>query len=168
MASLQNTQVSLAAEVALNYVELRALQTRIGIARANLASQSETLQLTDWRAQAGLVSSQDVEQARSNREQTRAQIPTLETSLAEAEHRLDFAAGPCRRARCMRVWPPPANCRPCRGRIAVGIPADTLRQRPDVRAAERRLAAETARVGVAEAARYPVFRSLGLDRPAKR
>ncbi|MBW8328837.1 MAG: TolC family protein, partial [Thiobacillus sp.] len=66
VANLDNTRVSLASEVALNYVEVRALQTRLGIARANLASQSETLQLTDWRAQAGLVSSQDVEQARSN------------------------------------------------------------------------------------------------------
>ncbi|MEW6591906.1 MAG: TolC family protein, partial [Pseudomonadota bacterium] len=74
-ANLQNTRVSLAAEVALDYVQARALQARLAIARANLAAQSETLQLTEWRAQAGLVSRQDVEQARSNLEQTRAQIP---------------------------------------------------------------------------------------------
>ncbi|MBW8370946.1 MAG: efflux transporter outer membrane subunit [Thiobacillus sp.] len=164
-ANLDNTRVSLASEVALNYVEVRALQTRLGIARANLASQSETLQLTDWRAQAGLVSSQDVEQARSNREQTRAQIPSLETSLAESEHRLDILLGRAPgtlHARLAATGELPA----VPAQIAVGIPADTLRQRPDVRAAERKLAAETARVGVAEAARYPSFTlsgSIGLE-----
>jgi NodT family efflux transporter outer membrane factor (OMF) lipoprotein len=165
LASLHDTRVSLVSEVALNYVEVRAQQTRIGIARANLASQSETLQLTDWRAQAGLVSSQDVEQARSNREQTRAQIPSLETSLAEAEHRLDSLLGQVPgtlHARLVATGVLPVVPE----QIAVGIPADTLRQRPDVRAAERRLAAETARVGVAEAARYPAFNlagSIGLE-----
>ena len=164
-ASLENTRVSLVSEVALNYVEVRTRQMLIAIARANLASQSETLQLTEWRAQAGLVSSQDVEQARSNREQTRAQIPALETLLAEAEHRLDILLGQppgALHARLARVGPLPAVPE----QLAVGIPADTLRQRPDVRAAERRLAAETARVGVAEAARYPAFNlsgSIGLE-----
>lgn len=165
VASLHDTQVSLASEVALTYVEVRVQQTRLGIARANLASQSETLQLTGWRAQAGLVSGQDVEQARSNREQTRAQIPALEISLAEAEHRLDLLLGRAPgtlHARLAATGELPTVPE----RIAVGIPADTLRQRPDVRAAERRLAAETARVGVAEAARYPAFDlsgSIGLE-----
>lgn len=164
-ANLGDAQVSLAAEVAINYVELRALQARLGIARANLASQSETLQLTEWRAQAGLVSGQDVEQARTNREQTRAQVPNLETSSAEAEHRLDLLLGKAPGTLHPRLVPAgdlphvPAG-------IAVGIPADVLRRRPDVRAAERQLAAETARVGVAQAARYPSFRlsgSIGIE-----
>ncbi|MDO9008164.1 MAG: efflux transporter outer membrane subunit [Thiobacillus sp.] len=170
VANLENAQVSLASEVALNYVEVRALQTRLGIARANLASQSETLQLTDWRAQAGLVSGQDVEQARSNREQTRAQIPSLETSLAESEHRLDILLGRAPGALHARLAAtdelPTDELPTVPAQIAVGIPADTLRQRPDVRAAERKLAAETARVGVAEAARYPSFTlsgSIGLE-----
>lgn len=165
VAHLHDTQVSLVAEVATNYVEVRSLQIRLGIARDNLASQSETLQLTEWRAQAGLVSSQDVEQARSNREQTRAQIPSLDAGLAEAEHRLDILLGKTpgmlherlAEASVLPVVP---------GQIVVGIPADMLRQRPDVRAAERTLAAETARVGVAEAARYPSFTisgSIGLE-----
>lgn len=164
-ADLQATQVSLAAEVASNYVEVRAQQALLGIARSNLATQSETLQLTEWRDQAGLVSSQDVAQARSNREQTRAQIPVLETNLAAAEHGLEIllarAPGTLheRLAGAGDLPALPAH-------IAVGIPADTLRQRPDVRAAERTLAAETARVGVAEAARYPSFSlsgSIGLE-----
>ncbi|MER2541469.1 MAG: TolC family protein, partial [Azonexus sp.] len=70
-ASLENVRVSLVAEVAQNYVEFRAYQSRLAIARANLASQSETAQITEWREQAGLASSADVEQARTSREQTR-------------------------------------------------------------------------------------------------
>jgi outer membrane protein TolC len=87
------TRVSLVAEVALNYIDLRAAQMRLAIARANLASQTETLQITQWRSQAGLASALDVEQARSNRESTRAQIPTLDTGRAAAEHRLAVLAG---------------------------------------------------------------------------
>ncbi|PTN34487.1 efflux transporter outer membrane subunit [Desulfonatronum sp. SC1] len=164
-ASLRAVRVSLAAEVALNYVETRALGIRLGIARDNLASQSETLRLTEWRVQAGLASSQDAEQARGNMEQTRAQIPVLAANLAEAEHRLDILLGK-----------PPGTLHPrlaeagalpaLPDQVAVGIPADTLRQRPDVLAAERALAAQTARVGEAEAARYPSFRlsgSIGLE-----
>lgn len=164
-ASLEATRVSLVSEVALSYIDARTLQMRLGIARANLASQAETLQLTEWRAQAGLVSAQDVEQARSNLEQTRAQIPVLETSLASGEHTLDILLGKAPgtlHARLGEGGGVPA----VPTRIALGIPADTLRQRPDVRAAERRLAAETARVGVAEAARYPSFNlsgSIGLE-----
>ena len=163
-ASLYDTQVSLAAEVALNYIELRAFQSRLRIARDNLASQAETLQLTDWRAQAGLVSSQDAEQARANFEQTRAQIPSLETSLAEAEHRLSILLG--KQPGSLHGHLAAAELPKAPASIAVGIPADTLRQRPDVRVAERRLAAETARVGEAEAARYPSFTlsgSIGLE-----
>jgi NodT family efflux transporter outer membrane factor (OMF) lipoprotein len=164
-ARMYATQVSVAAEVALNYVEVRAFQARLAIARSNLASQSETLQLTDWRAQAGLVSSLDVEQSRANREQTRAQIPSLETSLAEAEHRLAILLGQAPGAvHDQLAAPAPIPVVP--DRVAVGIPADTLHQRPDVRAAERQLAAETARVGQAVAARYPSFNlsgSIGLE-----
>jgi NodT family efflux transporter outer membrane factor (OMF) lipoprotein len=164
-ASLDNARASLAAEVATDYVTVRSLQSRLRIARDNLASQAETLQLTQWRAEAGLVSGQDVDQARSNMEQTRAQIPSLERSLAEAEHALDLLLGKTPgtlHARLSGDGDLPALPE----RVAIGIPADTLRQRPDIRAAERALAAETARVGVAEAARYPAFTlsgSIGLE-----
>lgn len=159
-ASLHGSRVSLLAEVALNYVELRAYQARLAIARNNLASQSETLELTGWRAQAGLSSSLDVEQARTNREQTRAQIPGLESGLAQAEHRLAILLGQAPGAlhdKLAKVAPIPAAPE----NIAIGIPADTLRQRPDVRVAERKLAAETARIGEATAALYPGFKLSG-------
>jgi multidrug efflux system outer membrane protein len=165
VAGLEDTQVSLAAEVATNYVDVRALQARLRIARDNLASQSETLQLTDWRAQAGLVSVQDVEQARSNREQTRAQIPILEAGIAAAVHNLDVLLGLNPGTLHPRL-DPEAGLPTLPAEIAVGIPADTLRQRPDVRVAERQLAAATARVGEAKAAMYPSFRlsgSIGLE-----
>lgn len=164
-ASLDATRVSLVAEVARNYVELRGFQARLQIARANLASQSETLQLAEWRAQAGLGSELDVQQARANLEQTRAQIPALETSLAAAEHRIALLLGDTSDSLHARLAPVRAIPR-IPDSLAVGIPAETLRQRPDVRAAERKLAAETARMGVAEAARYPGFSlsgSIGLD-----
>lgn len=164
-ANLAATRVSLAAETATAYVDVRNFQNRLVIARNNLARQLDTLQLTEWRARAGLVSSQDVEQARANVEQTRAQIPVLEQNLAAAEDRLALLmAQPVAavRARLAKVQPLP----PVPARIAVGIPADTLRQRPDVAAAERALAAATARVGVAEAARWPrltLSGTLGLE-----
>ena len=155
-ANFHATQVSLAAEVALNYVELRAFEARVAIAAANLAAQEETLQLTRWRAQAGLTTVLDVEQANTTVEQTRAQIPALRLSLAQAQPRLAILLGraPGELAGLVpgeRGVPqvPPA--------IAAGIPAETLRQRPDLRAAERRLAAETARVGQQAALRYPSF-----------
>lgn len=164
-AGVHQVQVSLVAEVALNYVEMRLLQQRLAIARDNLASQTETLQLTGWRSRAGLVSEQDVEQARSHQAQTRAQLPRLETSLAETEHRLDLLLG--KAPGTLRPRFEPTGVLPTvPRRIAVGIPAEVLRQRPDLRAAERTLAAETARVGAAEAARYPTLRlsgSIGLD-----
>ncbi len=164
-ANLHNTQVSLAAEVALNYMDVRLFQARLAIARENLSSQSETFRLTDWRAQAGLVTPLDVEQSRANLEQTRAQIPTLTTGLAESEHRLAVLLGRAPGAvHRQLIAPAPVPAVP--ERVAVGIPADTLRQRPDVQASERKLAAETARVGQVMAARYPGFTlsgSIGLE-----
>lgn len=153
-ASLSKTRVSLVAEVALNYVELRGYQRRLTIAAENLASQGETLQITQWRNQAGLANSVDVEQARANYEQTRATIPDLEIGAYQAENRLAVLLGrtPGALHDELAVYRPlpavPAS-------IASGIPADILLQRPDLIAAERTLAAETARVGQKMAARYP-------------
>jgi len=153
-ADLNNTRVSLVAEVAQNYIELISYRQRINIAQSNLASQSETLQITEWRYQAGLVTSTDVEQARTNREQTRASIPDLEVSSASAENRLAVLVGKnpgslhdqLKTAKTLPVLP---------ASVASGIPADVLTQRPDLIAAERTLAAETARTGQKLAKRFP-------------
>lgn len=155
-ADLQSTQVALIAEVATDYVDLRSYQTRLEIARRNEASQAETLQLTEWRAQAGLVSSIDVEQARSNLEQTRATIPTLETSAAQSKHELSVLLGLSPGAlNTQLAATAPIPSAP--DTLMVGIPAETLRQRPDVRAAEQKIIAETARLWQKDAARYPTF-----------
>jgi NodT family efflux transporter outer membrane factor (OMF) lipoprotein len=157
---LHKTQVSLVAEVALNYIDLRAFQLRLQIARQNETSQSETLQLTEWRAQAGLVSNVDVEQARSNLEQTRASIPTLETNVAETEHQLATLLGLTPGA----LKPQLALAAPIPSapdEMAVGIPVETLRQRPDVREAEQKIFAEIARLRKTRDAQYPGFTLMG-------
>jgi NodT family efflux transporter outer membrane factor (OMF) lipoprotein len=153
-ARLESTRASLAAEVALEYVSLRLSQQRLAIIRVNVESQAETLQISEWREMAGLVTRLDVEQARTNLEQSRASLPGLEQSGAEAEHRLSIltgqAPGSLREAlREVKPLPLPPD------EIAVGIPADTLRQRPDVRAAELALRAEIARTAQSESDRYP-------------
>lgn len=153
-ASLDNARVSLIAEVAQNYIELRSYQQRLAIAKKNLESQSETLQITMWRNQAGLASSSDVEQARTNREQTRAGIPDLEIGVSTAKNRLAVLLGKTpgdlhAKLKESKALPPLPTS------IASGIPADSLRHRPDLIAAERTLAAETARVGQAMSKRFP-------------
>lgn len=155
-ASLRGTQVSLAAEVALTYVQLRSYQARLSISRSSLARQEETFDLTKWRAQAGLTSDLDVQQSRANLEQTRAQIPSLETAVAQTEHALAILLAEPPAAfheRLAAEGPVPGLPET----VAVGIPAEALRQRPDVRVAERQLAAAIARVGEAKAARFPSF-----------
>lgn len=156
-AQLGDAQVSLAAEVALQYVALRGSQRRLAIARANLASQGETVQLTAWRVQAGLASSVELEQARASREQTAASIPLLETAASAAVNALATLTGSFSAQLAPRLTDAvPLPQVP--SSVASGIPADTLRQRPDLRAAERQLAAASARVAVADANRYPSLR----------
>lgn len=162
---LYATQVSLAAEVATNYIEMRSLQKRLRIARTNLSHQSETLEMTNWRVQAGLASGLDLAQAISSREQALAQVPALETTLAETQHSLDILLGKNPGALRSRL-DTETGLPTAPDSIAVGIPLDTLRQRPDVQAAERTLAAQTAKVGEAEAACWPAFTlsgSIGLQ-----
>lgn len=163
-ASLADVQVSLAAEVAVNYIELRGLQQRLAIARSNLASQQETLQITQWRLQAGLTTSLVTEQARAAAEQTAAQIPSLEASLAQSRYSLAVLTGQAPGAVDASLAASAPVPQPT-AELALAIPAETLRQRPDVRAAEERIAAALARVSQADAARYPGFSiggSLGL------
>ena len=163
-ASLDQVQVSLAAEVALNYITLRGQQERLSIARRNLTSQRETLQMTDWRVQAGLTTSLVSEQARAAAEQTAAQIPQLQASLAQSRHALAVLTGRAPGALDTLLASPRAVPQ-APDDLVLAIPAETLRQRPDIRQAEERIAAALARVALADAARYPSFRisgSLGL------
>ena len=163
-ASLGNVQVSLAAETAVTYLQLRGLQAQRLIAQGSVAAQRETLQLTRWRAQAGLASSLDVEQGIAASEQTAAQIPSLDTGIAQAASSLAVLTGQSPgvlRSELATAAPVPQAA----GDLALAFPAEALRQRPDVRAAEHRVKAALARVAQADAVRYPGFQitgSLGL------
>jgi multidrug efflux system outer membrane protein len=156
LASLRDVQVSIAAEVALAYIQLRGQQAQLAIARNSLASQSETLQLTDWRAQAGLVTSLEVEQAKAATAQTSAQIPALTASIAKTRHSLAVLTGqrPLELDLMLSASQPVPKAADL---STTAIPADTLRQRADVRAAEHRIQAALSRVDAADAARYPGF-----------
>ena len=163
-ASLEQVHVSLSAEVALQYIALRSLQQRLAIAQRNLETQQQTLQITDWRVQAGLATSLVAEQARAAAEQTAAQVPQLQASLAQARHALAVLTGQAPAALDAALAAPQAVPQPSQA-LALDIPADTLRQRPDVRVAQERVQAALARVSQADAARYPSLRlsgSLGL------
>lgn len=154
--AMRNVQVSLVAEIALNYLEVRSFQNRIQLAKANVKTQQKTLDLVKKRFDMGLTDTLAVEQAKSNLADTKAQIPSMETGLKRAMNRLAVLLGEKPGALNESLQPPlPIPTVP--SEIAVGIPADLLRRRPDIRQAERELAAQTAQVGVAEAELYPHF-----------
>jgi NodT family efflux transporter outer membrane factor (OMF) lipoprotein len=167
-ASLGDVRVQIAAEVALDYILLRTTQVRAVIARDNLASQEETLQITLWRQQAGLVTALEAEQARAAVEQNRAQLPLLQTSVLQTQHALAVLTG-----RAPAALPERADLQTvdiavpqARDGLAISIPAQALRQRADVRAAEYQVAGALARVDQAEAQRWPGFAiggTLGLS-----
>ena len=164
-ADLQDLLVSLAAEVALDYIDVRALQQRLSIAQSNVTLQQETLDLTRFRQQAGLGTDLEVQQALSNIASTRAQIAALEGQLAQTMHALAVLLGQAPSALNAELGTPgPIPTAPMA--VAVGVPAEALRRRPDVRSAERLFAAEWARTNVARADLYPSFRlagSIGLE-----
>lgn len=152
--------VTLFAETALNYIEYRTIEERIRLVSANAEAQSDSVDLAETRLEAGLVPRIDVTQAETNLQTTRSALPLLRTQLAAARNRLatltasDPSAieGVVRRSRGVPV--------PRKG-FSAGLPCDLLRARPDVRRAERNLAAQTAQIGVAEADLYPRFTLFG-------
>lgn len=164
-ASAAFTRVSVAAELVLAYLELRGAQQRLAVAEANLASQEETLQITRWRVQAGLASAVDLDQAESAAAQTRAARPALQTTIAQQAHAIAVLAGQAPAALRAELQAPAAL--PALPQdFGVQLPAELLRRRPDVAAAEARLQAAAARVDAADAARLPSLSlggSLGLS-----
>ena len=146
--------ISTQAEIARNYILARAAQAQLANARASLALQDDNLEIAGFRVQAGLVSSLDAEQARSQRATTAASVPSIEASYNSAVSRLGVLTGQAPgalKADMAAARPIPQGP----AGVGAGIPADVLRQRPDVLAAERALAAATARIGVAAAQLYP-------------
>ena len=149
-------QITLQGEVASTYVELRTIQLRIRYAEDNLRVQQRTLELTRSLFAAGRVSELDVKRAESASANTEAQVPPLKVAEIQAINRLAVLLGgfpgtlsedlatPGLIPQLSELW-------------AVGLPADLLRRRPDIRQAEHQLAAQVAQIGVAQADRYPSF-----------
>ncbi|MCG6917666.1 MAG: efflux transporter outer membrane subunit [Deltaproteobacteria bacterium] len=158
--NLHDVLVSLLAEVALNYVEMRTFQARLAVTEANIKTLQESYELNQSRYQAGIIDALAVQESLRLLEISRSQIPFLETGLEGAKNRLAVLLGeqPGKLHGELSAYQPipavPATA-------AVGIPADTMRNRPDIRRAERLVAAQTARIGVATADLYPKFRLFG-------
>ena len=160
-ADLQALQVAIAGEVARTYLELRGLQARLQVARDNAGNQRETLRLVDALRAAGRGSDFDTARARAQLEGTLSRVPALEGEVAVAMHRLAVLTGqPPATLVATLSAPMPLPVAPMG--IDAGTPGDLLRRRPDVAAAEQRLHAATARVGVATADLFPRFTLGGL------
>jgi len=152
----RDVMVTLFAEVALAYTEVRGAQQRIVYARDSVEAQRESLALALDRYENGVTSKLDVAQAEANLAATQASIPSLEISLNQALNRLAVLLGQDAGSLHTELAATGPIPRP-REAIGVGVPADVLRQRPDIRRTERLLAAQTAQIGVATAELYPRF-----------
>jgi multidrug efflux system outer membrane protein len=154
--------VSLIAEVARNYIELRGAQRQLAVAQKNAENQKNTLDLTVVRLEAGRGTELDTSRAREQLNTTIATIPPLETAIKRAIYRISVLAGKqpqALEAELQRAAPLPITPQI----VSIGKPADLLRRRPDIRSAERSLAATTARIGVATAELFPIVTVVGTD-----
>ncbi|MBA2116550.1 efflux transporter outer membrane subunit [Bremerella alba] len=152
--------VTLQGEVGGNYIQVRTLQRRIEFVERNIELQAQSLKITEDRFAAGTVSQLDVEQAKSNLYSTEAALPLLRQELELAYHRLSVLMGEPPSDLSKEITPQqrfpmlPSD-------IDVGLPIELIRQRPDIRSAERQLAAQAARIGVAVSELYPRFTITG-------
>jgi NodT family efflux transporter outer membrane factor (OMF) lipoprotein len=158
--SRRDVLVTLTAEVARNYIELRAFQQRAEIARQNLATQRHSARLTRQRFEGGFVSGLDVANAEAQMAATASQIPQLEAGERQSIYALGILLGQAPAALMAELTP--ASAIPAAPPAAPpGLPSDLLRRRPDIRRAEADIHAATARIGVATADLYPRFTILG-------
>jgi NodT family efflux transporter outer membrane factor (OMF) lipoprotein len=154
--SRRGALLSLLGEVARNYVETRSYQRRLVIVQENIAAQSDALSLSKDRAAKGLTSDLDATQAAALLATTQAEVPTLESERDASIHRLGvLLAQPPGALRDELAQAAPIPASPAE--VPVGLPSELLLRRPDVRQAERELAAQTARIGVATADLFPKF-----------
>ncbi len=160
-----SVQAALAAEIAIAYTSLRATEARFEVLQRNVKTREQTAQLASWRLQSGEADSLEASQALSSLEQARAGIPALEQTAAQTRNQLALLSGrppgslDAALSSNSRGIPNPARS------LALGIPADTLRQRPDVRVAGYQVLAAAAYTRAADAARFPSLNlsgSLGL------
>jgi multidrug efflux system outer membrane protein len=163
----RDLRVTLLAEAARNYVEVRGLERRLAIARENIEDQRASLGLTQDRLRTGIASELDVMQAKSLLASTEAQVPALESQREQRIHALSVLLA--REPNALQaelagdaLIPGDSDVDALAVRIPAGLPSDLLRRRPDIRRAEREVAAATARVGVATAELFPKFSLTGL------
>jgi multidrug efflux system outer membrane protein len=153
-ASLRDLSVSLIAEVARNYFQLRGLQNQLAVAKKNAENQTQTLEITQVRLEGGRGTELDTSRARAQLDSTRALIPPLQSAIYRAIHRLSVLTGQ-RPEALIKKLEQPAPMPRIPETIDIGNPVDLLRRRQDIRIAERTLAAATARIGVATADLFP-------------
>jgi NodT family efflux transporter outer membrane factor (OMF) lipoprotein len=153
--------LTLLAEVSRNYIELRGAQRRLAVAQDNLAIQQDALTLTRSQFDAGLASRLDVLRAQAQVSDTQSAIPLLETDKRAAIYRIGALIGRPPEDLLAELDAPQAIPSPVSD-VPIGLPSDLLERRPDIRAAERRLAAANARIGVAQADLYPHFSLTGV------
>jgi len=164
-ANLTDVWISLAAEVAINYTDLRVAQKNLNVAYDNLKAQTDTLDLLISRRKAGLNTQLAVEQARYNVETTRSTIPSIRRSIEAYANNIALLTGVLPGTLHEKLMTDKAIPQPAEN-LLISIPAEALRNRPDICRAERQLAAQTARVGQATADLYPKFRlngSIGVE-----
>ncbi|MGF1463219.1 MAG: efflux transporter outer membrane subunit, partial [Maricaulaceae bacterium] len=150
----QNAAVLVASDVALAYVDLRGAQLQLAVAAQNAENQLATLDLTERLQEGGRATALDVARAQAQYETTLASVPPLEAAAATAVHRLAVLTG--RAPATLRdMTATPSTLPVPLAEILIGDPKGLLQRRPDIRAAERALAAETARIGVATADFFP-------------
>ncbi len=160
MADYDGALVSLTAEVARTYTVIRTFEVLIELARQNAAVQEEGLKIAEARFRNGVTTELDVTQATSLLESTRASIPQLQTGLRQSENALSTLLGqPTGAVRTLLNEPNSIPTAPAE--VAVGVPAELLRRRPDIRSAELVAAAQCARIGIAKADFYPSFTLFG-------
>jgi multidrug efflux system outer membrane protein len=157
-------RVSLYAEVAAAYIELRTARMRIRYAEENIQAQKETLALTENRFKAGIAPELDVAQAKQNLADTEADLPLIHLAEQRAISRLAVLLGRYPQEFELPTEGFGSSPLPTLSELPTGLPADLLRRRPDIRWAERQLAAQTARIGVATADLYPAFSLAGSFR----
>jgi len=156
VANYDDAQVELIAQVAQSYLTLRTFQNRLEIARENIVLQEESLRIAQAKADAGDTSELDVDQAITLLENTRAQVPAFETSVQQTKNALALLLGESPQA-FNAIATSRGAIPSVKATVALGMPQDLLRQRPDVRAAERNLAAQSAQIGFAVTELYPHF-----------
>ncbi|MES2982823.1 MAG: efflux transporter outer membrane subunit [Verrucomicrobiota bacterium] len=159
--SFHSVQASLAAEIATAYTNLRADETRMTVLRSLVKSREQTAQLATWRQQAGETDSLESSQALSSLEQARAGIPALEQAIAQGKNLLSLLCGREPGSLDSALKSSKSDIPHPERSLAIGIPADTIRQRPDVRLAGWQLVAAVANSRSAEAERFPSLNLTG-------